>query len=130
MSGFGNGMTYTFGPSETGNTPYFGTPDPSAVDPTMSGTGNGTDWAAVAKAIGAGAQQQQQQQSAIPNAQAGQSSAGQASSGAYQGSPAGINALAQMLMARVQALRQASNPRTAQPVNLQSQQRPAGLLGL
>ena len=121
---------YYFGPSETGNTPYFGAADPNAVDPVMSGTGNGTDWAGIAKAIGQGAQQTQQQQPAIPNAPAGQASAGQASSGAYQGSPAGMNALTQMLMARVLALRDASNPASARPVNLQAQQRPAGLLGL
>jgi hypothetical protein len=41
-----------------------------------------------------------------------------------------MNQLASMLMARVQALREASNPRAGAPVNLQSQQRPMGLLGL
>jgi hypothetical protein len=107
---------------------------PTGDDPWTAagqqGSGAGTDWAGIAKAIGQGAQQTQQQQPAIPNAPVGQSSAGQASSGAYQGSPAGMNALTQMLMARVLALRDASDPRTAKPVNLQSQQRPAGLLGL
>ena len=107
---------------------------PTGDDPWTAagqqGSGAGTDWAGIAKALGQDASGLKQQQTAIPNTPAGQSSAGQASSGAYQGSPAGINALAQMLMERVQALRAASNPRTAQPVNLQSQQRPAGLLGL
>jgi hypothetical protein len=41
-----------------------------------------------------------------------------------------MNALVQMLMARVQALRDASNPATARPVNLQGGGKTSGLLGL
>ena len=100
---------------------------------TGSGAG-GTDWAGISKALGAGAgsMQKSNQQTPMPtvNAPAGQAVPGQASSGAYQGSTAGMNALAQMLMARVLALRDASNPASARPVNLQTQQKPAGLLGL
>jgi hypothetical protein len=41
-----------------------------------------------------------------------------------------MNALVQMLMQRVQTLRDASNPATARPVNLGGGSRATGLLGL
>ena len=66
----------------------------------------------------------------LPPGASGQSPAGQASSGAFSGNPASMNALVQMLMQRVQALRDASNPATARPVNLGGGSRPSGLLGL
>lgn len=124
---------YAFGPSMAGDNPYvFGAADPNAVDPTMSGSGNGTDWQGLFKAMQGFGGQQQAQRPAVSNlpGASGQAQAGQAQSGAYSGSAAGMNQLASMLMARVQALREASNPRAGAPVNLQSQQRPMGLLGL
>jgi hypothetical protein len=71
------------------------------------------------------------QHPAVANLPPGASAdAGKAASAAYSGNPAAMNALVQMLMARVQALRDASNPATARPVNLGGGSRPSGLLGL
>lgn len=95
--------------------------------------GSGINAAGIAAALKnlSGGLPQARQQSSMPNTPAGQSIAGQAQSGAYQGNPAGINALVQALMARVQALRAASNPANARPVNMASGGvRGAGLLGL
>ena len=92
----------------------------------------GIDAATLAKALGeikgdvAGAQQP-----AVSNLPPGSNAAsGGASSGAYSGNPGSMNAFVQMLMQRVQALRAASNPATARPVNMQGVSRPSGLLGL
>ena len=110
---------------------------PDATSPDLgitaanSGSG-GMDFSAIAKALGQAGGQQQAQKPAVSNLPgvSGQSPAGQASSGAYSGNPASMNALVQMLMQRVQALRDASNPATARPVNLGGGSRPSGLLGL
>jgi hypothetical protein len=93
-------------------------------------TGSGIDAATIAKALGQ-AKEGMPQQPAASNLPAGASAAsGGASSGAYSGNPAGMHGLVQMLMERVQALRAASNPANARPVNLQGGSRPSGLLGL
>jgi hypothetical protein len=89
------------------------------------------DFTSIAKALGQAGGQQQAQKPAVSNLPPGaQAAAGQAASGAYSGNPASMNALIQMLMARVQALRDASNPATARPVNLQGGGKTSGLLGL
>jgi hypothetical protein len=94
-------------------------------------TGGGVDYAGIAKALGDATAQQGPQKPAVSNLPPGaQAAAGQAASGAYSGNPASMNALVQMLMARVQALRDASNPATARPVNLQGGGKASGLLGL
>ena len=93
-------------------------------------TGGGINAAGLAKAL-EGLKAGMPQQPAASNLPAGASAAsGGASSGAYSGNPAGMNAFVQMLMERVAALRAASNPATARPVNLQGGSRPSGLLGL
>jgi hypothetical protein len=89
------------------------------------------DFTSIAKALGQAGGQQQAQKPAVANLPPGApAAAGQAASAAYSGNPASMNALVQMLMARVQALRDASNPATARPVNLQGGGRTSGLLGL
>jgi hypothetical protein len=89
------------------------------------------DFTSIAKALGQAGGQQQAQKPAVANLPPGaQAATGQAASGAYSGNPAAMNALVQMLMARVQALRDASNPATARPVNLQGGGKASGLLGL
>jgi hypothetical protein len=96
----------------------------------MPSSGSGIDAATIAKALGQ-AKEGMPQQPAASNLPAGASAAsGGASSGAYCGNPAGMHGLVQMLMERVQALRAASNPANARPVNLQGGSRPSGLLGL
>ena len=102
-----------------------------AINAQAGGSG-GLDFSAIAKALGQAGGQQQAQKPAVSNLPgvSGQSPAGQASSGAFSGNPASMNALVQMLMQRVQALRDASNPATARPVNLGGGSRPSGLLGL
>jgi hypothetical protein len=93
-------------------------------------TGGGIDAAGLAKAM-EGLKAGTPQQPAASNLPAGASAAsGGASSGAYSGNPAGMHGLVQMLMERVAALRAASNPANARPVNLQGGSRPSGLLGL
>lgn len=97
-------------------------------------TGGGINAQAIAKALqGLGGGQQQAQGHPVANLPgvAGVAPGGiTATSGAAQGNTAGINALVSSLMARVQALRDASNPATARPVNLGGGSRPSGLLGL
>jgi hypothetical protein len=89
------------------------------------------DFTSIAKALGQAGAQQQAQKPAVANLPPGApAAAGQAASAAYSGNPASMNALVQMLMARVQALRDASNPATARPVNLQGGGKTSGLLGL
>jgi hypothetical protein len=96
----------------------------------MPSSGSGIDAATIAKALGQ-AKEGMPQQPAASNLPPGSSAAsGQASSGAYSGNPSSMNAFVQMLMQRVQALRAASNPATARPVNMQGGSRPSGLLGL
>jgi hypothetical protein len=93
-------------------------------------TSGGIDAAGLAKAM-EGLKAGTPQQPAASNLPAGASAAsGGASSGAYSGNPAGMHGLVQMLMERVAALRAASNPANARPVNLQGGSRPSGLLGL
>jgi hypothetical protein len=101
--------------------------DSGSFDTPSSG---GIDAAGLAKAM-EGLKAGTPQQPAASNLPAGASAAsGGASSGAYSGNPAGMHGLVQMLMERVQALRAASNPANARPVNLQGGSRPSGLLGL
>ena len=96
-----------------------------------TGSSSGVDYAGIAKALGDATAQQGPQKPAVANLPPGaQAAAGQAASGAYSGNPASMNALVQMLMQRVQALRDASNPAAARPVNLQGGGRTSGLLGL
>jgi hypothetical protein len=98
-----------------------------------SGTGGGgIDYSKLAQGLKAvsDASTQGPQHPAVSNLSPGaQAAAGQAASGAYSGNPASMNALVQMLMQRVQALRDAANPATARPVNLQGGGK-TGLLGL
>ena len=97
----------------------------------QQGSSGGINAASIAKALGE-LKTDLPQQAAVANLPAGASAAsGGASSGAYSGNPAGMNAFVQMLMARVNALRAASNPATARPVNMASGSgKGSGLLGL
>ena len=109
---------------------------PLADDPNTAlgqqGSSGGIDAATLAKALGQLKGDVSPQQPAVANLPPGASAAsGGASSGAYSGNPAGMNAFVQMLMARVAALRAASNPATARPVNMASGGvKGSGLLGL
>ena len=98
----------------------------------QQGSGSGIDAATLAKALGQVKGDISPQQAAVANLPPGASAAsGGASSGAYQGNPAGMNAFLQALMQRVQALRAASNPAAARPVNMASGGvKGTGLLGL
>ena len=101
-----------------------------ATQPFDTPSSGGIDAAGLAKAM-EGLKAGIPQQPAASNLPAGASAAsGGASSGAYSGNPAGMHGLVQMLMERVAALRAASNPANARPVNLQGGSRPSGLLGL
>jgi hypothetical protein len=100
-----------------------------------SGSGSGVNYQQVLKGLQQlqDSQGQQAQKPAVSNlpGTSGVAPGGiQAQSGAYSGNAGSMNALVQMLMQRVQALRDASNPAAARPVNLGGQSRPAGLLGL
>jgi hypothetical protein len=108
-------------------------PDSGFSSDAINAQAGGLDFSAIAKALGQAGGQQQAQKPAVPNLPgvAGVAPPGSpASSAAYSGNPASMNALVQMLMQRVQALRDASNPATARPVNLGGGSRPSGLLGL
>lgn len=104
--------------------------DPNTAT-NQQGSG-GIDAATLAKALGQVKGDISPQQAAVANLPPGASAAsGVASSGAYQGNPAGMNAFLQALMQRVATLRAASNPATARPVNMASGGvKGAGLLGL
>jgi hypothetical protein len=111
-------------------------PDGSTVLPPTPPAGGapsqGFDYQKLAQGLKAvsDATAQGPQKPAVSNLSPGaQAAAGQAASGAYNGNPAAMNALVQMLMQRVQELRAASNPANARPVNLGGGSRP-GLLGL
>ena len=97
-----------------------------------TGSSGGIDYSKLAQGLkDVSAAAAQPQSPAVSNLPPGaQAAAGQAASAAYSGNPASMNALVQMLMQRVQALRDASNPATARPVNLQGGSRATGLLGL
>jgi hypothetical protein len=98
-----------------------------------TGSSGGIDYSKLAQGLKAvsDASAAGPQKPAVANLAPGANAAtGQAASAAYSGNPAAMNALVQMLMQRVQALRDASNPATARPVNLGGGSRPSGLLGL
>ena len=104
-----------------------------AINAQAGGSASGIDYSKLAAGLKAvsDASAQGPQKLAVANLPPGApAAAGQAASGAYSGNPASMNALVQMLMQRVQALRDASNPATARPVNLGGGSRPSGLLGL
>jgi len=91
----------------------------------------GINAAGIAKALQNLQGQQGAQKPAVPNQPVGTATAGQAQSGAYSGSATGMNQFLQALMARVEALRAASNPANARPVNMAGGGvRGPGLLGL
>ena len=105
--------------------------DPSAIN-TQAG-GSGINAAGIAKALQGLQGQQGAQKPAVANlpGTSGVAPAGQAASGAYNGSATGMNQFLQALMARVEALRAASNPASSRPVNMASGGvRGPGLLGL
>jgi hypothetical protein len=97
-----------------------------------TGSSGGVDYSKLAQGLkDVSAAAAQPQSPAVSNLPPGaQAAAGQAASAAYGGNPASMNALVQMLMQRVQALRDASNPAAARPINLQGGGKTSGLLGL
>ena len=106
--------------------------DTGGLDTTGGGS-SGINAQGIAKALQGLGGQQGAQKPAVPNlpGASGVAPAGQASSGAYQGNATGMNQFLQALMQRVEALRAASNPATARPVNMASGGvRGPGLLGL
>ena len=108
--------------------------DTGGLDTTGGGS-SGINAQAIAKALqGLGGGQQQAQGHPVANLPgvSGVAPGGiTATSGAAQGNTAGINGLVASLMQRVEALRAASNPATARPVNMASGGvRGPGLLGL
>ena len=103
-----------------------------AINAQAGGSASGIDYSKLAQGLkDVSAAAAMPQTPAVSNLPPGANAAtGQAASGAYSGNPASMNALVQMLMQRVQALRDASNPASARPVNLGGGSRPSGLLGL
>jgi len=107
--------------------------DTGGLDTTGAGS-SGINAQGIAKALQGLGGQQGAQKPAVPNLPgvAGVAPGGiQANSNAYSGSATGMNQFLQALMARVEALRAASNPAAARPVNMAGGGvRGPGLLGL
>ena len=127
------GFAPTLSPGQGGTGGVLGpTPPDPMTAPRQQKAGFGLHAATLAHAPGQVKGDISPQQAAVANLPPGASAAsGGASSGAHQGNPAGMNAFLQALMQRVQALRAASNPATARPVNMASGGvKGSGLLGL